>query len=300
MDDLAVDRREMLELITATGMVAGLAGCSDGGGGATTDSSGAGGGSGSGGSGGSGSGGGGGGGGGGSTETPAQATATAGLIEDTFEDGGYRTDLEWEVDLCEDCAAAVEVVEQPSPDGGTGALRLSDAEDEDNTFLDGPEAELAEPARFSAGPWTVDGRFYVDTLTSIEDYDPNRPFIDISSLTFIPQGTDTDEERNTMTLKWEGPSAGEETKVSAPALEEGTWYDYAISHDGDGVYTATRYRLDADGNRVDSVEASIPAPVPGEGANISLRVLGGHGGRQLGESPIAIDHSYIRWTDDSA
>lgn len=270
----------MLRSLGTVGVATGLAGCSDDGDG----------GNGSGGSSGSGT---------GQADDPEQAVADAGVIRDTFEDGDYFTDLEWEVSQCDSCAADVSVVDRTSPDGGSRALRLEDADDADATFMDGPEAELMEPASFSPGPWTVEGQFYVETLTVLDEETPLRPFIDVSGVTFLPQGEDP-RERDRIHLKHEDASNGVTEQVAAPELEESTWYDYTISHDGEGTFTAARHELGDGGDRVNSAELSITSEAPLQNANVSFRVLGGLGGAQEeGENPIAIEHSYVEWRDDS-
>jgi len=302
MGDLTVGRRDVLRTLAATGAATGLAGCSDDGDtGGSNGGSGSGGGSGGGsGTGGNGSGSGSGGGSDGGEAGPDQAVAGDGVIRDTFEDGDYATDLEWEISLCDDCAADVSVVDRASPDGGSKALRLEDADDADATFMDGPEAELTEAARFSPGPWTVEGQFYTETLSTPEEEDPMRVYIDISGVTFIPQGIET-RERNRVHLNHEDASNGVTEHVSAPELEEDTWYEYTISHDGEGTYTAARHTLDADGNRAASTEITMTSEAPLQNANVSFRVLGGTGGASdMGESPVAIEHSYVEWRDDSA
>lgn len=296
--NFSLNRRSLLHALAATGASVGLAGCSGGDGdgsdgsddGTNTDQS-------------DGDGEDGGADDGdsddGTDSGPPQAIAEEGHIKDTFEDGDYMTELEWDVTLCEECAADVTVVEQAAPDGGSRALRLEDADDNDATFMDGPEAELTEAASFSPDPWTVEGQFYVQTLTETDE-DPLQLFIDVGKRTFIPQGLES-HEPDVIHFKQEGASYGVEEKTAAPALEEGGWYEYTISHDGSGTFTAARHDLDADGNRTDSYELSITTEAPLENENISLRVLGGTGGASdLGENPIAIDHSFVEWTDDSS
>lgn len=294
MDDWMTDRRTALKLIASTGITAGLAGCSsDGGdgGGTPGDGNGLDGGTSEDGSNTDGEAGG----------TPggqtdeSTTTAREDVIEDTFEDGTIAVDPEWELDS-DERGAEVSVVDRESPNGGSKAFRIADGKDPH-----GPEkglrAELQESAEWSPGAWTLEGQFYVEALPT-ERNGPPKAFVDVSDVTFSPHWLE-DEDNPAINLDSNGASAGVAASTSAPALEAETWYDYQLVHDGDGGYTASRYRLDDGGNRVANVEVSITDEAPLENANAEFEVVGGQGAsRTEGEGTIAIEHSYIRWVSD--
>lgn len=279
MEDKTVDRRTMLQLLGAAGTTA-LAGCSSGGDGGNGDAGTSNGGTATSGPGDH------------SAPTATETEENARMIEDTFEDGELFSDPEWEVDSCE-CAGEATVVDRESPDGGSKVFRLVDGQDPDQGVSNGKRVELQSGAPWAPEAWTLEGQFYLESYPDI-DKGPTRTFISVSNIDFSPGGIER-TEYDTMHLNHEGPSMGKEESISAPALEEGNWYDYTIAHDGEGTYTATRHKLDSDGNRADSHEISITSEAPKSNANIEFFAKGGQGSREEGGNPIAIEHSYVRW-----
>lgn len=287
MDDWTADRRKMLKMLGTTGLVTAVAGCSgdsddadddDGSsemddGDSETD-------------------------GGDGTEESKASDATDTVIFDTFEDDNLFTeDGNWELST-DERAASVTIEDRDSPDGGTKVLQLTDGRDPGAGPQKGLYAELMHSAPFSADPWTVTGQFYLDNYPET-DRNPAKTFISVAELDFVPGGLEEDEGRDMMHLNHETASFGEEESASAPRLEAGSWYDYEISHDGEGGYTATRHKLDSDGNRTDEASISIQTEAPNQNANLEFYAEGGQGAREEGENKIVVEHSYVRWKSDA-
>lgn len=297
MDDLTVDRRNVLAMLGTTGVIGSLAGCSsdsdednnggetndepdpddtadsnnDDEGGETNDES--------------------------ESEESKSSDATDTVIFDTFEADNLFTEKgNWDL-TTEERAASVNIVDRGSPDAGAKVLQLSDGRDPGAGPQRGLYAELTHSAPFSADPWTVTGQFYLESYPET-DWDPAKSFISVAELDFVPGGLEDDEGRDMMHFVHETGSFGEETSSSAPRLEAGSWYDYEIVHDGDGGYTATRYKLDSGGNRTNEASISIQTEAPNQNANLELYAEGGQGARQEGENKIVIEHAYIRWESD--
>lgn len=282
MNDWTENRRKMLKMLGTTGLIAGAAGCSgdsdgagddddSGGNNETNDGVG--------------------------TEEPKASDATENVIYDTFEeDNLFKEGGNWELST-DDRAASVNIVDRDSPDDGTKVLQLTDGRDPGAGPQKGLYAELNHSAPFSADSWTVTGQFYLDSYPET-DQNPAKTFISVAELDFVPGGLDDNEGRDMMHFVHETASFGEEERTSAPRLEAGSWYDYEITHDGDGGYTATRYKLDSSGNRTGEASISIQTEAPNQNANLEFYAEGGQGARDEGENKVVVEHSYVRWESD--
>lgn len=228
------------------------------------------------------------------TTTATETPDSPGFYDD-FQDGDYTTDPAWRAEF-ETGVGEVGVVDRSPPAGGSKALRISDATDEElNEQGQSARAVLADGDEGWQGAWTLTGQFYAEAVPSGEYEDDVHV-----ALGFYETGAELLLNPR-VELLFFGDRVGAETGTSV--LDEGTWYDYEFTHDGAGSYTAARWP--AAGDRTDGLSLTLDHEPMAASEQFALVTYGGY--PEFVDQPVlsprpdpgshrlTADHAYVQW-----
>lgn len=232
------------------------------------------------------------------TTTTDPSGPMSGPIHETFEDGNYDSDPEWQVEY-EAGIGEVAVVDRQSPDGGRKALRISDATDEKlNESGRRASATLARRITGWDGEWTLDGQFYAAAVPGGEYADDGHVAVGL-----YESNVELLLNPRVELLFFDSEGGNREAETRESVLEEGHWYNYELHHDGTGTYEATRWRAGTDPGSGLSVTADREPPNADE--RLALVTYGGYPEfidrtppsprPEPGSYRLTADHAYVRW-----
>jgi hypothetical protein len=205
---------------------------------------------------------------------------------DDFEDGDISSDPQWKTYLDEGNFSA-SVVDQPALPNGSKALRVVETTGGATSGIIGWKNRLTG----WNDEWTLSGAFYTENVPLNSRYQTHNVRIGKGSSDYLSSivlhSGFRDGGGNSKPFGIAGDLIDEVREVREMNWQEDTLYQYELSHDGNGVFTARIWTEEEE--RPESPDAKSVGDVPSEGPLSAGVAVNGALGKRLN-----VDHSFIR------